>query len=173
MQIRLPPFPRAAVLSVLLVAAACAEHSPTAAVPPDVDRWRPIVIVPTDPTCVWSAAYWKNNLSSWDDSGDAKLFTTSDLFYSSGKSYLTILTMQPKGGGNDYLKLAQQFIVASLNLNGAMSGVPEVDDAMSAAIGFFSTAGPGSAEPMRAQLRAWEKTLSEFNKGKLGLPRCE
>ena len=177
MQIRLPPFPRAAALSILLVAAACLEQSPTAAVPSDVDRWREIIIDPdAAPSCVWPAAHWKQSLTSWDDAGDGELFTTSDIFYNSGQSYLTVLTMAPKGGGgNDYVKLAQQFIVASLNLNNALSGIPEVDDAMAGALGFFATAGPGSAEPepMRAQLRAWEKTLSEFNKGKLGIQRCE
>jgi len=94
------------------------------------------------------------------------------MFYNSGKSYLTILTMQPKGG-NNYVKLAQQFIVASLNLNNALSGIPEVDDAMAGALGFFAAFGPGSPEPNHAQLQAWEKTLAEFNKGKLGIRRCE
>jgi hypothetical protein len=179
MQIRLPPFPRAALIpAALLLAAACSEQGPmTPAVPADFVR--PIVIEdpppPTGPSCTLTQGYWKNHEERWDDAADAMVFLTSDTFYNSDATYHAILTMPPKGG-NAYLQLAHQFIAASLNLNGASAGVAEVDDAIAGASAYFAGEAAGIPKPSgdtRAQLQAWATVLDDFNNGRIGPGHCD
>ncbi|MGQ0643501.1 MAG: hypothetical protein ACT4P6_22365 [Gemmatimonadaceae bacterium] len=176
MQIRLPPFPRLAVLPVVFVVAACIEQSPTA-VHSDIDRGSSIVLIeepPTGPSCTLTQGYWKNHEERWDDVGDGMVFLTTDAFYNSGAGNLTVLATPPKGG-NAYLQLAHQFIAASLNLNGALSGVAEVDDAMAGAAAYFSGEAAGIPNPsgdIRNQLQAWASVLDNFNNGGIGPGHC-
>lgn len=177
MQIRLPSRSRVAVLPVMLIVAACVEQSPTAAVPSGRDRALGITVIedpPSGPSCTYTQGYWKSHPELWDDGADAMPFLTSDAFYNSGVSNLTILRMPPKGG-NAYEILAHQYIAALLNLNGAASGVAEVDDALAGATGYFSSEAsgiPNPVEPTRSQLVSWAATLDQFNQGIIGPGHC-
>jgi hypothetical protein len=176
MLLRLPPFPRIAALPVFLLCAACVDQSPTAVLSADLDRGRGVIIEdpPTGPSCTLTQGYWKQHPEMWDDAGDARPFLTTDDFYNSGVSNLTILRMPPKGG-NAYEILAHQYIAALLNLNGAAAGVPEVDDALAGATAYFSSevAGiPNPEEPTRSQLVSWAATLDQFNSGIIGPGHC-
>jgi hypothetical protein len=176
MPIRLPPFPRIALLAVVFVAAACAEQTPLAPLSA-VDVVRPVVIEdppPAGPSCTLTQGYWKQHPEMWDDAGDAKPFLTTDAFYNSGVSSLTIMKMPPKGG-NAYAILAHQYIAALLNLNGAAAGVAEVDDALAGATDYFlnEVAGiPNPVDPTRSQLVAWAATLDQYNRGIIGPGHC-
>ena len=166
---------RVLIFPAVIAIAACAEQSPTALAPEGMDRGRAVIIIgPPPPSCTYTQGYWKNSTELWNDAGDGMLFLTSDAFYNSGVSYLTILRMPPKGG-NAYEILAHQFIAASLNLNGAISGVIEVDDAMSSAAAYFSGEPggiPDPIEPTRSRLISWAKSLDNFNRGLIGPGHC-
>jgi hypothetical protein len=163
------------VLPATVAVAACAEQNPIAATAGDADQGRGIIIMDPPPaTCTYTQGYWKQQPELWDDAGDGRPFLTTDLFYNSEVSNLTILRMPPKGG-NAYEILAHQFIAASLNLNGAVAGVAEVDDALSGATNYFvnEAAGiPNPVEPTRSQLISWAKTLDDFNNGIIGPGHC-
>lgn len=166
---------RVLIFPASIAIAACAEQSPTALAPEGVDRAGAVIVIgPPPPSCTYTQGYWKNSTELWNDAGDGMVFLTSDAFYNSGVSYLTILRMPPKGG-NAYEILAHQFIAASLNLNGASAGVVEVDDAMAGAATYFSGEPdgiPDPVEPTRSQLISWANTLDEFNRGIIGPGHC-
>ncbi|MEW5915808.1 MAG: hypothetical protein AB1762_05360 [Gemmatimonadota bacterium] len=129
---------------------------------------------PPPPSCTLTQGYWKNHGEDWDQVADGKPFLTTSTFYNSGVSYLTIL-QTPPAKGNAYLQLAHQFIAASLNLNGAASGIASVDAAMAGAHAYFTGAPagiPNPGEPTRSQLQGWATTLDNFNNGRLGIPHC-
>jgi len=129
---------------------------------------------PPGPSCTLTQGYWKNHGADWDAVADGKPFLTTSTFYNSGVSYLTIL-QTPPAKGNAYLQLAHQFIAASLNLNGAASGIASVDAAIAGAHTYFTGAAagiPNPGEPTRSQLQGWATTLDNFNNGRLGIPHC-
>jgi hypothetical protein len=176
MLIRIPPFPKLAILPAALLLAACVEQGPTSPSPLGADVASPAIIDPGPggPSCTYTQGYWKQHPEVWDDAGDAMPFLTTDPFYNSGVSNLTILRMPPKGG-NAYEILAHQYIAALLNLNGAAAGVTEVDDAMAGATDYFlnEMAGiPNPVEPTRSQLIAWAATLDQYNSGIIGPGHC-
>lgn len=125
--------------------------------------------------CTRTQGYWKNHGEDWDQISDGKPFLTTTTFYNSGTSYLTILNTSPPKNGNAYLQLAHQFIAASLNLNGALSGIASVDAALAGAAAYFAGAPagiPNPANPPRTQLQAWATTLDDFNNGVTGPGHC-
>lgn len=129
---------------------------------------------PPGPSCTLTQGYWKNHGEDWDQVSDGKPFLTTTTFYNSGKSYLAIMGIPPKGG-NAYLQLAHQFIAASLNVNGGSSGVAAVDAALSGAAAYFAGAAAGIPNPVaqtRSQLRGWATTLDNFNNGRTGPGHC-
>jgi hypothetical protein len=174
MQMRLPAFPRSALISAVVVLAACSEQSVTAVVAPETGRVAAVVEDPTGPSCTLTQGYWKQHPEVWDDAGDGMPFLTTDPFYNSGVDNLTIMRMPPKGG-NAYEILAHQYIAALLNLNGAAAGVAEVDEALAGATDYFTNevAGiPNPEEPTRSQLIAWAATLDDYNRGVIGPGHC-
>lgn len=129
---------------------------------------------PPGPVCTLTQGFWKNHPELWDAVADGKPFLTTSTFYNSGVSYLTIMNTPPKGG-NAYLQLAHQFIAASLNLNGASSGIASVDAAIAGAAAYFSGAPagmPNPANPTRSQLQGWATTLDNYNNGITGPGHC-
>lgn len=129
---------------------------------------------PPPPGCTLTQGYWKTHPGDWDEVADGHPFITTDLFYNSGQSYYAIMWTNPKGG-NAYIQLAHQFIAASLNLNGAASGIAAVDAAMAGAAAYFPTAPagiPNPSNPLRATLQGWATTLDDYNNGLLGVPHC-
>ncbi len=124
--------------------------------------------------CTLTQGYWKTHSEDWDAAGDGKPFVTTDLFYNSGVSYLTILNTPP-AKGNAYLILAHQFIAAMLNTEGGASGDANVDAALAAAAAYFAGAPagiPDPVDPTRAQLIGWADTLDDFNNGLIGPGHC-
>lgn len=124
--------------------------------------------------CTLTLGYWKNHPEDWDAAGDNTPFLTTDLFYNSGLSYLTILGTPP-AKGNAYLILAHQFIAAMLNTGGGASGDASVDAALTGAATYFAGAAagiPNPADPTRAQLIGWADTLDDFNNGEIGPGHC-
>lgn len=130
---------------------------------------------PPPPSCTLTQGYWKNHQSDWDDAGDNRPFLTTDLFYNSGVSYITIMNTAPKGG-NAYIQLAHQFIAASLNVGGLSgSGVAAVDAALAGADAYFAGAAAGIPNPsgsLRTQLQGWATTLDDYNNGVTGPGHC-
>jgi hypothetical protein len=131
---------------------------------------------PPPPFCTLTQGYWKNHGEDWDDAGDNTPFLTSDLFFNSGLTYLTILNTAPKGG-NAYLQLAHQYIAAVLNTGGNPSGDDDVDEAIADAEAFFTAAAAGTPAPakdsqLRADVLADASTLDQFNNGILGPGHC-
>jgi hypothetical protein len=129
---------------------------------------------PTPVGCTLTQGYWKTHPQDWDSAADGHLFTTTSTFYNSGMSYYDIMWTNPSGG-NAYIQLAHQFIAASLNLDGASSGIAAVDAAMAGAAAYFPTAPAGIPTPsgaLRTQLQGWATTLDNFNNGLLGVPHC-
>lgn len=164
------------IVPATLAIVACVQESPTSVSVQRADDSPAIVVIgPPPPSCTYTQGYWKEHPELWDEASDGMVFLTSDLFYNSEVSNLTIMKMPPKGG-NAYEILAHQFIGASLNMNGASSsGVQEVDDAMSAAAAYFSAepAGiPSPEDPTRSQLVDWASTLDQFNSGLIGPGHC-
>ncbi|MGQ0539650.1 MAG: hypothetical protein ACT4R6_11920, partial [Gemmatimonadaceae bacterium] len=124
--------------------------------------------------CTRTQGYWKTHPEDWDQAGDNKPFLTTSTFYNSGTSYLNIL-LTPPAKGNAYLILAHQFIAASLNLNGANSGIAAVQSALAGAAAYFAGAPagiPNPGNPPRAQLLSWATTLDNFNNGIIGPGHC-
>lgn len=158
-----------------LAIVACAHEGPTAASVRNGNQPSAILVIGGPPSCTYTQGYWKQHPELWDEASDGMVLLTSDMFYNSGVSNLTILRMPPKGG-NAYEILAHQFIAASLNLNGASSsGVTEVDDALTGAAAYFSAepAGiPSPVDPTRSQLVSWSTTLDRFNSGIIGPGHC-
>jgi len=174
MQIRLSLIPRAAFVSAIVVLAACSEQSPTGVLSPDDNASAVVIDDPGGPSCTLTQGYWKQHPEDWDDAADGRPFLTTDAFYNSGVSNLTIMKMPPKGG-NAYEILAHQYIAALLNLNGASAGVAEVDDALAGATDYFlnEVAGiPHPQEPTRSQLISWAATLDNYNRGIIGPGHC-
>ncbi|MGH7714030.1 MAG: hypothetical protein ACREOG_22310 [Gemmatimonadaceae bacterium] len=125
-------------------------------------------------TCTRTQGYWKTHPEDWDAAGDNKPFLTTDIFYNSGVSYLTIL-LTPPSGGNAYLQLAHQYIAAVLNTGGGASGVAAVDAAIAGAAAYFAGAPAGIPNPtgaLRTQLQGWATTLDNFNNGVTGPGHC-
>ncbi len=124
--------------------------------------------------CTLTLGYWKTHPEDWDAAGDNKPFLTTELFYNSGVSYLTIMNTPPSGG-NAYLQLAHQYIAAVLNTGGGASGVAAVDAAIAGAAAYFAAAPAGIPNPtgaLRTQLQAWATTLDNFNNGITGPGHC-
>ncbi len=124
--------------------------------------------------CTRTQGFWKNHPELWDEVADGTPFLTTTTFYNSGVSYLTIMNTPPKNG-NAYLQLAHQFIAASLNLDGAVSGIASVDAAIAGANAYFAGAPagiPNPVDPLRSQLQAWATTLDNFNNGIIGPGHC-
>ncbi len=167
---------RLLIVPATFAIAACVQESPTSISMRNVNESPAIIIIgPPPPSCTYTQGYWKQHPELWDEASDGMVLLTSDQFYNSGVSNLTILRMPPKRG-NAYEILAHQFIAASLNMNGAASsGVTEVDDAMAGAAAYFSgePAGiPSPVDPTRSQLIAWGSTLDRFNSGIIGPGHC-
>jgi hypothetical protein len=134
----------------------------------------PPPLPPPPPSCTLTQGFWKNRPELWDALADGKPFLTTATFYNSGVSYLTIMNPPPKGG-TAYIILAYQFIAASLNLNGAASGIASVDAALAGAAANFASAPagiPNPADPTRSQLLAWATTLDQFHNGIIGPGHC-
>jgi len=124
--------------------------------------------------CTATLGFWKNHPELWDAAGDNKPFLTTDTFFNSGQSYLTILS-SPSAGGNAYIILAKQYIAAVLNTGGGASGVASVDAAIAGAAAYFAGAPagiPNPVDPTRAQLLGWASTLDQFNNGAIGPGHC-
>lgn len=134
-------------------------------------------LIPPPEFCTRTLGYWKTHPEDWDDAGDNSPFLTTDLFFNSGLSYLTILSSS-SAGGNAYIILAHQYIAAVLNTGGGPSGDDDVDDAIADAAAFFAAAAAGTPAPAKgSQLRAdvleWAGILDEFNNGITGPGHCE
>ncbi len=124
--------------------------------------------------CTATLGFWKNHPELWDAAGDNKPFLTTDNFFNSGQSYLTILSSS-SAGGNAYIILAKQYIAAVLNTGGGASGVASVDAAIAGAAAYFAGAPagiPNPVDPTRAQLLGWATTLDQFNNGVIGPGHC-
>ena len=124
--------------------------------------------------CTRTLGFWKNHPELWDAAGDNKPFLTTDIFFNSGASYLTILS-SPSKGGNAYIILAKQYIAAVLNTGGGASGDASVDAAIAGAAAYFASAPagiPNPVDPTRSQLLAWATTLDQFNNGVIGPGHC-
>jgi hypothetical protein len=99
--------------------------------------------------CTYTQGWYKNHTSSWPSG-----FAPSDLFYSSGKSWIDLYNTPPKGSA--YIILAHQYMTALMNASGAT--VPaDVQAAMDAAETYFST---GSGDITGAS-----DVLDEYNNG--------
>jgi len=125
------------------------------------------------PACTLTQGYWKNHTEEWDQTGE-KVFKSTDTFYNSGRTYISIMNTPPKGG-NAYLQLAHQFIAARLNTNGGPSGVASVDAALAGAAAYFASAPAGIPSPsgaLRTQLQGWATTLDNYNNGLTGPGHC-
>lgn len=134
------------------------------------------IFVPPPEFCTLTLGYWKNHPEDWNDAGDNKPFLTTDLFFNSGQSYLTILGTS-SSGGNAYIILAHQYIAAVLNTGGGPSGDSDVDDAIADAAAFFAAAAAGTPAPAKgSQLRSdvleWAGILDDFNNGLTGPGHC-
>lgn len=101
--------------------------------------------------CTLTQGYWKNH-TNWPTG-----YSPNALFFSSGKSWLTILGTPPKGG-NAYIILAHQYIAATLNIASGASMPADVQAAYDAATKYFQT-GVGS-DPI-----GWSNTLDNYNNG--------
>ncbi len=124
--------------------------------------------------CTRTQGFWKNHPELWDAAGDNKPFLTTDIFFNSGVSYLTIM-LTPPAKGNAYLQLAHQYIAAVLNTGGGPSGNAAVDAAIAGAAAYFAGAPagiPNPVDPTRSQLQAWATTLDQFNNGIIGPGHC-
>lgn len=101
--------------------------------------------------CTLTQGYWKNH-SNWPSP-----YSPNALFFSSGKTWMTILGTAPKGG-NAYLILAHQYIAATLNIASGASMPDDVKAAYDAATTYFQT-GVGS-DPI-----GWATILDNYNNG--------
>lgn len=148
------------------------------------DDWTVDVRVPIQKICdcTQNLSYWVNMAdkggrrgydATWELVGPQAANTK---FFKSPYSYRTVLVMLPRGNDVTYYGLAQQYIVAELNLLHGASAPQEVVDAMYAAKALFQAYTPAQVAAMnssqKAQFTALTTTLSRFNNGYIGPGRC-
>lgn len=126
--------------------------------------------------CTLTFGYWKNHPGDWDQLSDPNTasFVTGTTFYNSGKTYLEILKLAPKGG-NAYIILAHQFIAAELSVGAGASTTSAVDAALTGAAAYFAGASAGIPKPhgaLRDQLITWATVLDDYNNGLIGPGHC-
>ncbi len=118
--------------------------------------------------CTLTQGYWKNHSLYGPAPYDPTwaLVGEDTPFYTSGMTWYEMINAVP-GGGNVYIKLAHQYIAATLNgLRGAdLSAVAEV---MANADAYFQGSPPPGFDPATAQ---W--ILDGFNGGVIGPGHCE
>ena len=132
--------------------------------------------------CTQNSSYWVNMAdkggrrgydATWDLVGPRGADTT---FFKSPYSFRMVLMLVPRGNDAAYYNLAQQYVVADLNLLHGASAPQEVVDAMYGAKAIFDTYTPAQVAAMnstqKAQLASWTNTLSRFNTGAIGPGRC-
>ncbi len=102
--------------------------------------------------CTLTQGYWKNHTSNWPSP-----YSPNDAFFTSGKSWIQILSTPPKNG-NAYLILAHQYIAATLNVAAGASMPADVQAAYNSATTYFQT-GVGS-DPI-----GWATILDNYNNG--------
>jgi hypothetical protein len=129
------------------------------------------------PGCTRTQGHWKNHAdpdgrydAAWDAVGgpDAEFFDT-------GKTYLTILNMEPRGG-NAFLILAHQWIAAQLNIAAGAPVAAPVQSAFDEATNLlqsWSAAGDiPKSDPDRSRAIDLATLLDQYNNGNAGTPHC-
>lgn len=111
--------------------------------------------------CAYTLGYWKTHEDAWPAG-----YAPGDAFFSSGKTWLTVLGTPPKG--DKYYILAHQYIAAALNVANGAYMPPLVQTAFDAAAAYFAGGPDGS-------LTDWASTLDDYNNGLAlsGPPHCE
>jgi hypothetical protein len=156
-------------LAVLLAAAACGDNatSPTPDPRPQIPPFSsatPAVAVLGD--CTFGAGYWKAQTSAWP-----ARFDPGATFYTSGKSWIDVLSTPPEG--DVYYILARQFIAAALNLDRLDPGLRPTEIGEPFAIldqGYFTDGGHSSLT--RSELLSLAILFESFNEGDQGVRPC-
>lgn len=137
--------------------------------------------------CTYTQGYWKTHViyapkpkferkrdPNWDQIDGAGLLNEAAPFYQSGMSYIQVMWTPPKGG-NNYYKLAHQFIAAQLNV---LSGASDADvaDTLAAATAMFE-AHPNPNDTFwskkgSAAANTLAGILASFNEGAIGPGHC-
>ena len=137
--------------------------------------------------CTYTQGYWKTHViyapkpkferkrdPNWDLIDGAGLLNEAAPFYQSGMTYIQVMWTPPKGG-NNYYKLAHQFIAAQLNV---LSGASDADvaDTMAAATAMF-VAHPNPNDTFwsrkgSAAANTLAGILASFNEGATGPGHC-
>jgi hypothetical protein len=123
---------------------------------------------PPGPSCTLTQGYWKNHTQLWDASGE-RVVTTTDLFFNSGKSYITLMNTPP-AGGNTYIQLAHQYIAAKLNVN--LGSDPTIIAALAQAETIFNGFANGVWTSKDKALTKLAATLDDYNNGVTGPGHC-
>jgi hypothetical protein len=118
---------------------------------------------PVSGGCTATLGYWKNHTNVWPLG-----FDPNATFYTSGKSWITVLKTPPVGDA--YYILAHQFIAATLNAADGASVPANVQTALNSAAGYF--ADPAGSSLTRTQLIALATLLDSYNNGNQGVPHC-
>ena len=118
--------------------------------------------------CTYTQGYWKTHGEAWPTG-----YPTTAIFYSSGKSWMTVL-WTPPAKGNAYYILAHQYIAAKLNVaNGAVPPAA-VAQALTDADSWFAgrTKDAAPSGTARTQALTLAGILAAFNEGTTGPGHC-
>lgn len=119
--------------------------------------------------CTRTQGYWRTHSNSGPAPYDATWATIGEntLFFSSGKSYITVINT-PSREGNAYYILGRQYIAALLNQASGASVPSDVAQAMTDARTFFMTYAPepqSAFGPVRNNLITLADILDTYNNG--------
>jgi hypothetical protein len=125
--------------------------------------------------CTLTQGYWRTH-SSYGPARYNPVWATvgeDTPFYLSGKTWYTALWASPRGDA--YYILAQQYIAATLNVNGGASAPAEVQATLEEALAWLESHEPG-VRPRTAtgqMLVGWAKLLDDYNNGEIGPGHCD
>jgi hypothetical protein len=123
--------------------------------------------------CTLTKGYWKQTFHDWPGMG---LYpnqpTRYDIeFFDSHRSWQETLDAQPERG-DPYIRLAQQYIAATLNRANGAAMPNNVREAYAAAAHWFSIPPQERALISDELLNSWASLLASYNEGKQGVPHC-
>ncbi|HSH03924.1 MAG TPA: hypothetical protein VLL52_15520 [Anaerolineae bacterium] len=128
-----------------------------------------------DGGCSLTQGYWRTHSTYGPAPYDETWATVGEdtAFFSSPETWYSALWVSPEGDA--YYILAQQYIAATLNVNGGTSTTADVDAALSLATNWFNSHDPGvPASSADGQVAvALSEILDAYNNGEIGPGHCD
>lgn len=123
--------------------------------------------------CTLTQGYWKTHSAGRKYNPTWALVGGPNApFFNSGMTWIQIFNTSA-ATGNDYVKLAYQYMAAKLNVYAGASTTPAVVAAILGAEAYFTAQGAGVFVHQSADAAAYQVILGQYNEGLIGPGHCD